>query len=51
MKEISTLTAHDPSNLSEKDITGIWLLAWIVNIGHFRDPSHGLFLAWCNSLC
>lgn len=25
-------------------IAGICVLVWIVNIGHFRDPSHGGFL-------
>ncbi|PNT49249.2 hypothetical protein POPTR_002G117400v4 [Populus trichocarpa] len=27
-----------------KVITGICILVWIVNIGHFHDPSHGGFL-------
>ncbi|KAF9621155.1 hypothetical protein IFM89_016649 [Coptis chinensis] len=27
-----------------KVIAGICILVWIVNIGHFRDPSHGGFL-------
>ncbi|KAI4316602.1 hypothetical protein L6164_024568 [Bauhinia variegata] len=27
-----------------KVIAGICMLVWIVNIGHFRDPSHGGFL-------
>lgn len=25
-------------------IAGICVLVWIVNIGHFRDPSHGGFV-------
>ncbi|KAF7830531.1 calcium-transporting ATPase 3, endoplasmic reticulum-type [Senna tora] len=28
-----------------KVIAGICVLVWIVNIGHFRDPSHGGFLS------
>ncbi|KAM3294289.1 hypothetical protein ACQJBY_037288 [Aegilops geniculata] len=27
-----------------KVIAGICILVWVVNIGHFRDPSHGGFL-------
>lgn len=32
------------TQLSLQVIAGICILVWVVNIGHFRDPSHGGFV-------